>query len=241
MPANDLFYSQGADLVAPAPLSPVAVSNFLDLNGPLQYVETMDYHSSETIPLALTPHAQSYHPLSPANENTAISVTPILQIKSVYNVLASCLEQEPVNSKTGFVLLSGHSYHNSIDSTLSGVSDQLHTVAISGHSLAHAASSHIAGQSNALTSETGSPTLQQEHSAVLAFPTVESAVVHRRKGTLRDRLQRTHVASRERVACPEPGCRKTFGFFSELRRHCVEVHGKDVRYHPKRWFACRGH
>ncbi|KAG0064934.1 hypothetical protein BGZ92_005654, partial [Podila epicladia] len=98
----------------------------------------------------------------------------------MFNVLASYLEQEPVNATTGFVLLSGHTYQNSIDSSLSGVSDHLHTVAISDHSFAHAASSCIAGQS-ASTSETGSTVLQQEHSAVLACSEVESAVVPKRR------------------------------------------------------------
>lgn len=58
-------------------------------------------------------------------------------------------------------------------------------------------------------------------------PTAESAVAHKRKGTLRSRLQRAQAASRERVGCPELSCRKTFGPYSYLRRHCIEVHGKD--------------
>lgn len=146
------------------PPSSLPATNFLGLNEPLQYAETsVDYHSSETItghlPLAPATHVPSYHPCPLANENIAGSTVPIVQIKNVCSVLATFLEQEPVNATTGVVHLLGHPYQNSIESSLSDYSGRLYAVATSDPSLSHAASNYIAGPSNTSTSESGGSSL----------------------------------------------------------------------------------
>ncbi|KAG0032970.1 hypothetical protein BGZ82_006311 [Podila clonocystis] len=100
------------------------------------------------------------------------------------------------------------------------------------------------------TSEIGGPS-SQNYAAAMALgveggilcPAAGCAVVHKRRNTLKNHFQRAHSLSSERVACTEPGCRKTFGLLPELKRHRVEVHGSCTRHCPclKRWFARRGH
>lgn len=72
---------------------------------------------------------------------------------------------------------------------------------------------------------------------------VGCTTVHKRRVTLKNHFQRAHSVSRERVTCPEPGCRRSFGLLPELKRHRAAVHGNGARYCPclKRWFTRRGH
>ncbi|KAI9236760.1 MAG: hypothetical protein BYD32DRAFT_437166 [Podila humilis] len=109
----------------------------------------------------------------------------------------------------------------------------------------------FAGSSAASTLDTISPLSHHGYTPAMGIdlggrflcPVLGCTAIYMRRDSLRTHFKRKNSHSMERVACPEPDCRKTFGLLPELKRHCAEVHGKGARYCPclKRWFARRGH
>lgn len=109
----------------------------------------------------------------------------------------------------------------------------------------------FAGSSAASTLDTISPLSHHGYTSAMGIdlggrflcPVLGCTAIYKRRDSLKNHFKRKNSDSTERVACPEPDCRKTFGLLPELKRHCAEVHGKGARYCPclKRWFARRGH
>lgn len=178
-------------------------------------------------------------------------MAPTAQMKSLYNMLTTCSQQEPVTSAVGDILPWGYQFQPSTHSSLSDPSGHSYPPTPTDPPLAHSAVGYFVGPSITSISETGYPSLQPKYTASMALkveggflcPAVGCTTVHKRRDTLKNHFQRAHSVSRERAMCSEPGCRRSFGFLPELKRHRDEVHGNGARYCPclKRWFTRRGH
>ncbi|KAI9239178.1 MAG: hypothetical protein BYD32DRAFT_412079 [Podila humilis] len=256
-PADGLFYPLDVDFDALAPPSPILESNILDLNDLLQHLEMdINSHSPKATtthpPLALTPAILSHHPWLPSSsENSVTHMAPTAQTRSLYNVLTTCLQQEPVTSAVSDILSWGFQSQPSIHSSLPGPPSHLYPLTPADPPRAYSDVGCYVGPSITSISETGYPSLQHKYTASMALkvedgflcPAVGCTTVHKRRDTLKNHFQRAHSVSRERVMCLEPGCRRSFGFLQELKRHRAEFHGNGARYCPclKRWFTRRGH
>lgn len=209
------------------PLSPITNRGtpFLDLNELIQHLETdIDSQSFETTTdyphLALTP--PSHHPWLPStNENNGTNMAPTAQMKSLYNELATYLEQESVTATTENILASGYPSWPSIWSTTSVQSGHSNSLVTTDHALAQAASSCSDGPSYTSKSETAGSSFLHKYTPTMALKVeggflcaaVGCAIVDKRRDTLKNHFQRaTRSRKKERSALNQAAV-SPLGFF----------------------------